>query len=497
MARGYLGIEICTSKLRYSYVEKRGKGIVLKKTGMHTLPLDVTAPSALSRHIQAIIDEEKLTVHSIFVTLSRKEAPVNHKKFPSLPLKELYDVVEGDIEKIPLFFDREFDFYYQATDLDKRGNEVTFGAVDQRLIKCIIEESRKTTVNLQGIDIAPLNLPVCFPDLTANNQKAVFLIVNEDATILFVHNGKAFEMFYTINVGTLALFESKSVESRVLSYENWIKELKRVLRSYLLNSKDQLVENVWLMWDMEGHVDRLENRLAKELSLNVRVLSLEQMTGVRNDTGNKINPIFLLSLAPLVCFLKKVRTPFSSEYFMRGIRVAKFLRKSLVAAAILALALSSICFLNYVEYTANKQYLDWRIEEMDKKISELDRMAQPLREQEQKYQEVMDNLLKQANFVNALNRVPWSTVLGSVASELPEDLALTSFKFFETGEATFAAKTFEMETIAEFLRRIDESVVLEKGKFDFLREDKFEKQKILDFGIQAQLKALENESVDD
>ena len=497
MARGYLGIEISTSKLRYSYIEKSVRGLLLKKTGTHTLPLDVTAPSALSRHIQAIIDEEKLAVQGIFVTLSRKEAPVNHKKFPPLPLKDLHDVIEGDIEKIPLFFDRDFDFYYQAADLDKRGNEVTFAAVDQRLIKCIIEESRKTGVPLQGLDISPLNLPLCFPDLTANGQKAVFLVVNEDATILFVHNGKTFEMFYSISLGTMALFESKSVESRVLSYENWIKELKRVLRSYLLNTKDQLVENIWLIWDSEGHLDRLENRLSKELSVNVRNLTLEQLSAVRNDTGSKINPIFLLSLAPLVCFLKKIKTPFSYEYFLRGMRVAKFLKKSIIAAAVLVLALFGICFLNYVDYSAQKEFLGWKIAAMDQKISELDRIAQPLREQELKYQELMDNLLRQASFVRMLTRVPWSTVLGSVASELPKDLALTSFKFFESGEATFSAKTFEMETIAEFLRRIDESVVLEKGKFDFLREDKLEKQKILDFGIQAHLKALEDETVDD
>ena len=496
MAKGFLGIEVSLSKLHFVYVEKAGRNLVVKKTGSRTLPVDMKTPGTFSRQLKAILSEEKISVRGLWVTINRKEAPISHKKFPSLPPKELQETVEGDIEKIPLFFDRDFDFVYQSTDIDKQRCEVTVAAADQNLLDSIIKESQQAEVPLRGIDIAPLNLPCCFPELIKEGAKLVYLIVNENSSSLIIHNGKRFEMVYNIGVGTADLFESKSVEVRMAAYDNWIKELKRVIRSYLVTAKDEAVQEIRLVWDSEHHVDSLEDKLSTELPIKVQTLKIESLKNVRVTGDAPFNSIYFLALAPVACVLRKIKPHFAQDYFLRSVRVKRFLHKSIAATAILVVALIGICVTNYTYYSAQKEYTQWKIDALNEKIAVLEKQAQPLRLQEAQYQEVMENLFKQATFVKMLNRVPWSMVLGSVASELPNDLALTSFKFFETGNATFAAETFQMETIAEFLRRIDESKVLENGKFDYLREEQKNKQKVLAFGIQAQLKGLQDEDTD-
>ncbi len=89
----------------------------------------------------------------------------------------------------------------------------------------------------------------------------------------------------------------------------------------------------------------------------------------------------------------------------------------------------------------------------------------------------------------------WAEVFAIVANELPEDLALSSFKFSEHGKADIKGEAFNMESIAELIRRIDESAILNKGKFDFLREKKVKEEKLFNFGILAKLK--EEQKADD
>jgi hypothetical protein len=93
-----------------------------------------------------------------------------------------------------------------------------------------------------------------------------------------------------------------------------------------------------------------------------------------------------------------------------------------------------------------------------------------------------------------VNRVSWSEVLAIVASEMPVDLALTDFKFSESGVATIKGQAFEMESVSELIRRTEASQFLERGKFDFLRERNVDDMNFYEFGIFANLKKQEEPS---
>ena len=77
-----------------------------------------------------------------------------------------------------------------------------------------------------------------------------------------------------------------------------------------------------------------------------------------------------------------------------------------------------------------------------------------------------------------------------VAKELPDDMALTSFKFSEAGTAQIEGTTLQMEGISELMRRVETSSILQNGRFDYLTEKEFEEQKYFQFGIMARLRDL-------
>jgi Tfp pilus assembly protein PilN len=129
-----------------------------------------------------------------------------------------------------------------------------------------------------------------------------------------------------------------------------------------------------------------------------------------------------------------------------------------------------------------------------KELKSLEKENQKLMRRYHDYLAIRQKLLDQATCVNQLNRVPWSQVFAIFSQELPEELALNSFKFSESGKAVIKGDAFSMDSIAALIRRIEDSLILEQGKFDFLTEKKYEESKYFSFGILAQLKTTKAET---
>jgi len=130
---------------------------------------------------------------------------------------------------------------------------------------------------------------------------------------------------------------------------------------------------------------------------------------------------------------------------------------------------------------------------VSEKIEHLRIESKQLFEEREEYLGTRQRLLDQATFVNMLNRVSWSQVFSVFAKELPEEVALKSFKFSESGKAHIKGMAFQMDSIAAIIRRIEDSAILEDGKFDFLRENNIKDKKVYDFSIFAKLKNLKGD----
>jgi hypothetical protein len=126
-------------------------------------------------------------------------------------------------------------------------------------------------------------------------------------------------------------------------------------------------------------------------------------------------------------------------------------------------------FRTYHYYTKTTE-VDTGIAETQRKYSELQSSSAELYRQRDEYLHVREGLLAQANFVKNLNRVSWTRVLSVMAEKMPDRMRLTSFQFDDSGSVSFIGEALSIETIAELIRRVDSSIILENGKFDFLSE---------------------------
>ena len=155
-----------------------------------------------------------------------------------------------------------------------------------------------------------------------------------------------------------------------------------------------------------------------------------------------------------------------------------------VIAAVLALGLG---FLG-MSIGHQKNLLAKKTKVVAQEIDDLKTQTQYLYQKREAYEKVRNRLLAQASYVQYLNRTSWSKVLFEVAQELPQEMALTSFKFSESGRAQFKGEAFAMEKISEVMRSMEGSNILEESKFEYLREQDAQDQKLFAFGIMAKLK---------
>jgi hypothetical protein len=114
-----------------------------------------------------------------------------------------------------------------------------------------------------------------------------------------------------------------------------------------------------------------------------------------------------------------------------------------------------------------------KIAETQAQADELKNSAADLYRQRDEYRAVREGLLAQANFVKSLNRVSWTQVLSVMSEEMPDKLRLTTFKFNHSGNVSFFGESLAIETVAELLRRVNNSSILQNGKFDFMSEKGF------------------------
>lgn len=492
-SKGLLGIEISEHLIRYVHVVPKSGSYCVTAAGKSAYIDDMLAPGVLSTLIHEIVRQEQLAPERIFIALSRKDTIVHQFVMPRTSQKELANIVFGEIEKIPAFGDQDFDFTLQAYPYLKSNVKVVFAALLDSFIKRLFEEISSTGLVMRDIDIVPLTLKELF-SLKLDKERQVVLSLYDQMSYLFIVTKGEYALIYKSSVGSQVLLDAKSsaINERILS--NWLAEFKRALKAYASEQPaEQPVNKIVLVWDRESMPD-LDRRVAQILGLDVDIISGNILPGIEwkgAEGGN--NPAFLSALASVICRAKKMKTVFSSEYFLRNFYSKKYLVKLMLIFTVFAAALGIVSLALTAGLSQKKQALIQEQENLAQDIRDSELKTKELFAKKAEYESNRQRLLSQATYVNYLNRVSWSQVFAMIAKEMPEDLALKSFRFSETGNAEIKGEAFDMDSIAGVMRRIEESAILEKGKFDFLTEKKLKDDyKIYNFGILATLKETES-----
>ena len=487
MSKGYLGLELGEKKVRYAYLEKKGGEIFLKRTGELPVEEDFSSPLLLTNVIEEILSKENISPSQVFLTLLREDIITHQSTFPKMSSAELEEVILGEIEKVPTFSEREFDYIYHSYEVEPNRINVIFAAVGKDILNFIIEGVKNNKLPLGSIEVSTLNLPPLLYSLVKGNQDQALLILDEKVSYVMIFREKKCRFFYVMNTGKIDLYPyNKKDEVNNLALVNWADELKRTFKSYLIEQKRETIENVWFVYDHRKAAN-LDKVLSKELSLEVIKLNIELFPNLHYEGEEEFNPIYLLCCAPVISYLKKLKREFPFHHFLRKEKVKIATKRVIVGTLIYVMVVGAILGKVAIDYSLKRKELLNTLRGINTQINLLERKTARLRRERDEFLATKKRLLNQATFVRKLNRTSWSRIFAEVASNLPDTLSLTSFSVSEAGEVRIEGEAFKIETLAELIRKMDNSPILTNVKFDFLREQKVEDKRIFSFGILSYL----------
>lgn len=487
MSKGYLAIELTSSKIRYLHLTRKGRGYQVLKSGVMPFTLNVTAAGELTRHLQELIKREDLQPQKLFLTLGLHENFIRQVHMPKMNVREMEEAITAEIEKYPAYSKRKFDYIYNVSNLAKAKGNVVFAPVEQSVLNYVLSECQKLGIPFQHLEIAPLNLKEILHLIEPSVENQTILVVNDQISYLMIVRGLRYQLIYKVGIGIEQLYPHRNDQINETSVFNLIGELQRVLKSYLSQHRLEKLNKIWLVWDRQGAAG-FDAAMNGQLGLDVEVLSLDRMDKFSEHLDqNAANPIHIIVGTPAIIDLEKIKEQFSLNHFFRTLHFKRYVFQ-LMATSFAVVAIAGYFLgMKSLEFHKEKQSIKAEIVATAEAINTLKATTEELYRQRDEYLAVRQGLLDQANYIKTLNRVAWSQVLSVFAEEMPKDMALTSFKFNETGNVSFFGDSLEVETVAELIRRIDGSAILEKGMFDFFTEKVIEDKKVFSFGILAQL----------
>lgn len=497
MAYKILALEINDETLRYVCLEKNRKQWRVVSAGLSEGEVDICQSGSLTRAVNGILAREKIFPQKLFISVSRKDTFIHQIIIPRMSGKEIEEVVLNEIEKNPVFSNKAFDFIYKVFPHKRDQQKVLFAALPQETINAIIKEITATRLSCHDLEVTPLNLKELIPDLGGQTEsggpEAVFglVVVHQNCTHFTIFDRSSYKVIYKIPVGMANLAASGVLLPDEL--RTFISQLHRIVKSFAGEHRSAPVAALWAVWDSE-QAENLDKLLSDQLGLKVARLNLSVMQNFVLSDDNQLNPVYMLALTPVFHHIARTQTVFPLDHFLRSMHVARYARRSALGAAVLAAALVFIyagfhLFIDREVASTQSETLEVQVE-----IQDLKRKTGDIYSLYELYRQTRERLLQQATYVRDLNRVSWSQVLAIVSTEMPGDLALTSFSFKEGGQAAIKGESYQMETISDLIRKIDTSSILQKGSFNYLKEREIirresgENDKFYQFGITARLR---------
>lgn len=485
MKKGYLGLEIGEKLLRYVFVNAEKDKHVLSKAGQVVADLNLNTTGSLSKAVLSVLQLEAISPKRIFVTISRRDTLVHQQLMPRMSNAEMEEVIPDEIEKIPSFYNQTFEYCYKSFPHSAQKERVVFAAVADPSLRSMIEEIDTLKIPFHDIEISPLNLKEILPSLPKRCEAV--LVIQEFCSYLCIYKGQNYLGFYRSPIGSEQILSPVTTANRDHIVTNWMGEFERALKSYLLEENNAPVEQLWLVGDSLLTEDVAE-KISQRLYLNTEIFKAEKINNFKIENDVEWNPAYAMALTPVLLHLREQKPVFPLDHFFTHVQMQKYTGQLVLKTIIFLLALFlGIGWMNRVAKD-NDVFLQTETKKLAFTIENLNKKNADLFAQKDDYLDVRKKLLNQASYVQEINRTSWTKILAAIANELPSDLSLTGFKFSEAGDVNIKGDTFDITTIANLIRRINQSSILESGKFDFLNEKKQQEVKLFNFGIQANLK---------
>lgn len=490
MAQILLGLELSSKEIRYTFLERKQKRGVLLKAGKVPFSegTSLKNPANLKGIIQEFLKQENISPHKIFLTLSgsREDLLIHQINLPKMSQAELGEVISGEIERIPKFANKEFDYTYAASRIDEQKQRVLFCAMAKESLDAFVGGLKQTGKALESLEISPLNLLEIFYNQVDKDKAEALLVLDDRASYVAIFWQNECKLFFQMASGRSDLYQGKELNRGTFSI--WMDDVKRVFKSYQREFGARFVDKLWFIWDKEN-APGLDSLIAKEVEMELIVPALENFSINLQNKELDFNPLYFLSLASPLIYIKGIKEKFDFKHFLRKTALQSVVKKAITFGLIYIALISTILGIFTARFLISTKKISISEKEAAKQVMTLEIQTVELRQERDDYLDIKSRLLKQAAYVRMLNRISWSEIFGKICSALPDNISLSSFQVPEGGQVRIEGSTFAIDSIAELIRKINSLAFLENAQFDFLREREVENKRIVEFGIITKLKA--------
>lgn len=492
MAKEILGLEVSSTELRYASVKRKQSNIIVSKCGKISLPepTAIKTPENLKSFIQEILSKENISPDRICLSIHSSELLVHQINLPKMPDKELNEVIKTEIERIPRFANKEFDYIYSASKIGEQRLRVLFCALAKDTLDNYIPGIQSTGIVLDSLEISPLNLLEVLYSRIEKAKSEALVVLDSHSSSMTVFSKNECRFFFQLTSGKEDLYSASQINKT--TFLGWLEEIKRISRSYEREFGGQAVDKIWLIWDSEN-CEELGELMGKELGLEVAQLKLEEFNIELEDREASFNPIFLLPIAGPLVDLRGLRQRINFDHFLRQLKLKEAIKNTGILTGIFMLLAGIFTgLLTLGINSANRSILN-KESDIDEHIAVLEQETSILRGDRNEYMDIRDRLLRQATFVSMLNRTSWSEVFAKVSALIPTDVSLASLTISESMQIEIKGATFSIDSVANLIRKIEESSFLENPQFDSLSEMQVEDKRIVNFALNTGIKIKPNE----
>ncbi|MCM8773604.1 MAG: PilN domain-containing protein [Candidatus Omnitrophica bacterium] len=494
MSEVFLGLGLTQQEIIYVYLEKINKKTFVFTTGGRLYIQSTSfSPTVLHSYIEQILTKEKASPKKIFISIFRSDIVTHQLVFPKMSCQEMEEVVPGEIEKIPNFSNKEFEYLYFPYEPTDKKIKVIFVAILKELLNHIVEGIRPflSSISVESIEISPLNFLNVLYRLD-NFSEGILIAVDDRCSYILIFLNNECKIFYVSNIGKSELCLSKDGERKINSivFSNWQEELRRLFRAYSVEYKRDIPHNIWLVWDDKEGIP-FDKLLSEGLGSRVNRLDIERLSNIKVEDKELLNPIYGIAASSLISYIKNYKSEFSFEKLVLPVKFKRELNKliflSISYLIIVGLFLGGIIFIN----SFREKILTKKLKEIKSEVVLLESKANQLNEEMNELLAIKERLLNQARVIREINRISWSRVFGDIVENLPQQVSLNSFKVAKSGRVEIRGETLQIESVAQLMRNLENSKVLAELKFDFMRSKEKEGRRTFSFGIVARLKERE------
>jgi len=491
MPKRILGLEVSEEGLKYALLYKKGRTLVVYKTGEYRFSKNYFKEKDIDSLVkelqQVLFYEERIKCRRVCLSFSSKQIVLHEITLPKMSSSEIEEVIKGELERIPLF-SREENFlytYYTYPLENVRKNRVIYVGISKELLNFYIQIVKRLGLHLEFIEITPLNLLNFFYPQLEKNKNYSFILLEESLSYILIFQKNNCILCYTANTGFRDIFKFKNKQVDNLIFNSWADEIKRIYKFFETEYKRSISE-IFLIWNNQILPD-LNERLSQYLGRKIDTPFPSEFLDFSSKM-DEFNYKYLPVVSSVVRILKETTHEFNLERIWSRTHTFQFILKTLVFSLVYILAVGGAGVFSYFYFQNKLENLNSTRKSLLQKITFLERKTKKLEAERQRYLMLRKEILKQATFIKKLNRISWSRIFAEIGKVLPADCWIRSFHVKENGEIIIEGYGFSLESVAGFIKILDKSKYLDDVKFTYLKERKIKDKPVVNFGLRAIIK---------